>query len=52
MGIKNKISPGYIYFLTLIFVDWIDIFTKPDYKQIIIESLEYCQIADYKSAII
>jgi hypothetical protein len=52
MGIRNKILPSYIYFLTLNFFDWIDIFPKPDYKQIIVESLEYCQLADYKSTII
>ena len=42
MGIRNKISQGYIYFLTLTVVDWVDIFTRPDYKNIIIESLEFC----------
>jgi len=43
MGIKNKITEGYIYFLTLTVVDWIDIFTRPVYKHIIIDSLEHCQ---------
>ena len=43
MGIKNKISPGYLYFLTLTVVDWVDIFTRPYYKHIIINSLKYCQ---------
>jgi putative transposase len=28
MGIKNKISEGYIYFLTLTVVDWVDVFTS------------------------
>ena len=41
MGIKNKISEGYNYFLTLTVVGWVDIFTRPVYKHIIIDSLEY-----------
>ena len=43
MGIKNKINEGYIYFLTLTVVDWVDIFTRPVYKQILIDSIKYCQ---------
>jgi REP element-mobilizing transposase RayT len=43
MGIKNKISEGYVYFLTLTVVDWVDVFTRPAYKHIIIDSLIYCQ---------
>jgi len=43
MGIRNKISEGYIYYLTLTVVDWVDIFTRPDYKHIIVDSLTYCQ---------
>ena len=43
MGIKNKISDGYNYFLTLTVIDWIDVFTRPVYKYIIIDSLKYCQ---------
>ena len=43
MGLKNKVSEGYIYYLTLTVVDWVDVFTRPRYKHIIVESLEYCQ---------
>jgi REP element-mobilizing transposase RayT len=43
MGIKNKISEGYNYFLTLTVIDWIDVFTRPRYKYIILDSLIYCQ---------
>lgn len=43
MGIKNKISQGYNYFLTLTVIDWIDVFTRPRYKYIILDSLIYCQ---------
>jgi putative transposase len=30
------------YYLTFTVVDWIDIFTRPDYKYIITDSLNYC----------
>jgi len=30
------------YFLTFTVVDWVDIFTRPVYKDIIIDSLRYC----------
>lgn len=30
-------------YLTLTVVDWVDVFTRPVYKKIIIESLKYCQ---------
>lgn len=43
MGLKNKISEGYIYFLTLTVVDWVDVFTRPAYKHILVDSLKYCQ---------
>ena len=42
MGIRNKISPGYVYFLTLTIVDWIDVFSRPANKHIIVDSLNYC----------
>jgi len=42
MGIHNKISSGYVYFLTLTVVEWIDIFTRPDYRHEIVNSLNYC----------
>ncbi len=32
-----------LYFITTTVVDWIDIFTRPIYKQIILDSLIYCQ---------
>ena len=43
MGQKNKIFPGHLYFLTLTVVDWVDIFTRPVYKHIIVDALKYCQ---------
>ena len=31
------------HFLTITVIEWIDIFTKPQYSQIIIDSLKYCR---------
>ncbi|MCU0325764.1 MAG: transposase [Spirosomaceae bacterium] len=45
MGIKNRIIGGYTYFLTITVVDWVDVFTRPIYRHIIIDSLKYCQEA-------
>jgi hypothetical protein len=42
--IKNQKG---IYFLTFQVVGWADVFTRRDYKDIIIESIEYCRT--YKS---
>jgi REP element-mobilizing transposase RayT len=43
MGVRNKISEDYPYFLTLTVVDWVDVFTRPNYRHIIVDSLIYCQ---------
>lgn len=43
MGLKNQIHQDYTYFLTLTVVDWVDIFTRPIYKEVIINSLRFCQ---------
>jgi len=43
MSERYKIhNPEGIYFITLTVVDWIDLFIRPIYKQIIIDSLKYC----------
>lgn len=42
MNIANRIL-GEVYFITITVVDWIDIFTRPKYKHIILDSLAYCQ---------
>ncbi len=39
MGIRNKISNGYVYYLTLTIEEWIDVFSRSAYKHIIIDSL-------------
>lgn len=41
MDLKNKLTSD-IYFVTITVVYWIDIFTRPDYKHIIVDSLNYC----------
>jgi len=42
MDIQHRIT-GEVYFVTDTVVDWVDIFTRPLYKYIIIESLLYYQ---------
>ena len=32
------------YFLTMTVVDWVDVFTRPSYRRILVESLHYCQL--------
>ncbi len=36
-------DPKGIYFLSFATVGWIDVFTRPAYKEIFVESLKYCQ---------
>src|SRR3990167_5415354 len=36
-------NSGMIYFLTLTVIEWLDIFTKPQYFQVILDSLKFCQ---------
>lgn len=31
-----------LYFITLTVVDWVDVFTRKDYKMIVVNSLNYC----------
>jgi putative transposase len=38
--IKDKDRP---YFLTLTVVGWIDVFSRPNHKSVITDSLKYCQ---------
>ena len=43
MGQRNKIYPDKIYYLTTTVVGWIDVFTRPVYRHIIVDSIKYCQ---------
>ncbi len=36
-------NPQQVHFITFAVVDWIDVFTRPLYKQILLDSLEYCR---------
>ncbi|MDD5732104.1 MAG: transposase [Patescibacteria group bacterium] len=38
----NKESKNQIHFLTLTTIEWLDIFTKPGYYKILIDSLKFC----------
>jgi hypothetical protein len=41
-GVKHTIKKNTSYFLTLTVVGWIDVFTRKNHKDAIIESLRYC----------
>lgn len=44
MGRKYKIHDQQsVYFVTFTVVNWIDIFTRDDYRSVITDSIEYCQ---------
>lgn len=43
MAFKYKVSNEGIYFLTTTVVDWIDVFTRKELAEIVIDSLKYCQ---------
>ena len=32
-----------LYFITSTVIDWMDVFTRPAYKRIVVDSLKYCQ---------
>jgi len=36
-------NPDGVYFVSFAVVDWIDVFTRNEYKNIFLESIEYCQ---------
>ena len=42
MDLKDR-REGEVYFVTDTVVDWVDIFSRPIYRHIVIESLKYCQ---------
>ena len=42
MDIQHRIA-GEVYSVTDTVVDWVDIFSRPSYRHIILESLQYCQ---------
>lgn len=42
MSEKYKTYPGGVFFVTLTVVGWIDVFTRRDYCDLIVENLNYC----------
>jgi putative transposase len=43
MGFKYTITSSEKYFLTLTVVEWIDVFTRKELSEIIVDALKYCQ---------
>jgi REP element-mobilizing transposase RayT len=41
-GVKHTIKKNSRYFLTLTVVEWIDVFTRKNHKDAIVDSLRYC----------
>ncbi len=42
MSEYRKTSEGEVYFVTLTVVGWIDVFSRKEYKDILVENLKYC----------
>ncbi|MBI1341294.1 MAG: transposase [Terrimonas sp.] len=36
-------NPAEVHFITFAVVEWVDVFTRKDYRDIIVESIRYCQ---------
>ena len=36
-------DPQGIYFITITVVEWVDVFTRKEYVEIVLESLRYCK---------
>jgi REP element-mobilizing transposase RayT len=36
-------NPEGVYYVSFAVVDWLDVFTRADYKNILLESMEFCQ---------
>ena len=36
-------DPGAMYFVSFAVVGWVDVFTRKDYRDVVIESLKFCQ---------
>jgi hypothetical protein len=37
-------NPTGVYFVSFAVVEWIDVFTRKEYKDILLDSLRYCQL--------
>ena len=36
-------NPDGVYFISFVVVEWLDVFTRNEYKTILIDSLQFCQ---------
>lgn len=43
MSEYRKTTPDELYFVTLTVAGWVDVFSREEYKNILIENLKYCQ---------
>ncbi|WP_162428263.1 REP-associated tyrosine transposase [Pontibacter pudoricolor] len=43
MSEYRNTAPGELYFVTLTVAGWVDVFSRKEYKDILIENLKYCQ---------
>ena len=43
MGIRYTVRSEQLYYLTCTVVDWVDVFTRPAYRHIVVDALRYCQ---------
>ena len=43
MGEYRRTTPNELYFATLTVAGWVDVFSRKEYKDILVENLEYCQ---------
>jgi len=43
MGIRYTVRSEQLYYLTCTVVDWVDVFTRPVYRHIMVDALRYCQ---------
>ena len=42
-GVKQNIKENKTYYITMTVVNWVDVFTRKNHCDAIIESLKYCQ---------
>ena len=42
-SIFNSTTPDGVYFISFAVVEWLDVFKRNEYKDIVLDSLRYCQ---------
>lgn len=43
MSEYRKTTPDDLYFITLTVVGWVDVFSRKEYKDVLVKNLKYCQ---------